>query len=312
MFFDRKSERQDELGILLEIAKIQNRLLEEGSKEPSFDLTKKQEEMTALLRKRGTPIGIYWWNLPWNRVYEALQKEMGTCKSFEKDGWEWEVSFGHRIDQAGCVIYVKEHGRKSGKARVEHDYQTYETSKYTKKEQIQMVEEYNKKIDERELFSAAISKGPVYSPLTNKSYASMSDYLLSTEHYLVRDNNSDNYARSLYTEHHIHNMKIRTTTQHCYRYYAIGELRVNEERKMDTLCPIKFQIIMEHGDVKTKCDSGIQDKDAFLLALNYIAEERLPYVVPKEYFHNKMKDKSSNYTEAMTLAKMVVCIAKML
>lgn len=57
---------------------------------------------------------------------------------------------------------------------------------FSRVERQQMVDDYDKRIDQWELFGLFTTEGPVYSGIHNKIYETMGDYLLSTDHFLMK------------------------------------------------------------------------------------------------------------------------------
>lgn len=312
MFFDRKNQTQDSHSSLMKITKLQYELYIQGIREPSPQLERERTALSLKEKENHVIQSICWWNLSWPQVFDELKNDTTFPKGTDRDGWEWEYTLDCKEKGQNCLILLKEHGRKVGKASIEHEWINFEESKYSRAERQQMVDDYNKRIDQWELFGLLTTEGPVYSGVHNKTYDSMGDYLLSADHLLMRNLCADLYADSLYTMHTVHNMQVRSNTMHCRKAYAVGELHFDRSGFIDMIRPLDFEIVAAQG-YDVKC--GLLDefpRDSLFCCMKYIAEHQLKSRISIEFLKEKMNEKSGTYESAMKMAKMITYMIGML
>lgn len=311
MFFDRKKTEIDYKGLLIQLALEQWELFFHQEGRESVKMKEIKIQLRQNQNRKNAAMGIPWWELPWETVFEQLVIDVMLPENQSSKNWDLEYELLHKEKDGYGSLVVSEHGRIYGYHVLRDEWEYNRDSKYSESEQRQMVSDYNKQINQYEWVMAATTEGPVYSSISDRAYDSMTDYLWSMEHWFIRDHFSDKYARSLYTERETHHLSVESSNTHCRRFFEAGAYHVTEG-VLDLLQPGGYRIIGMDGLQVWDEKEPLKGMDSAVLCAEYLAQLETVQRVPVELFTSDVKKAAVTYKEAIRQAEMFTCLAKKL
>lgn len=315
MFFDRKQPTDDLRVRLIALAGKQGELYRafmrgENIQDDILHLEAMRDEIRNLKQQTGDWYGLAWWNLTWEQLVSKLTWDTSLSKPSTGKDWEWECELQCEEKDGHGLLYLMYHGRKYG-VRVDRDeWNTEKVSKYSVAEQAEMVSKMNKDINRFEFWNAITSKGEVQSALTGQNYSSMASYYMSLEHMVTRKWISDDYARSLYTEHTTHTMAVSSANIHIRHLFEVAMIHVSEEGMLDMIKPGSYHCLTEEQKFASYFKEGLWDKDPIVLSAKFLADYDRVKKIPVTLFCKEIDTNASTLEAAMRQAEIFTCLAE--
>lgn len=271
-----------------------------------------RQELEALKSKlaehrkaRGYMPGIFWWNLPWEQVELYL---MCDLEQIEESGpWrfarKWEM-----LEQGDLYLLVLSEEGHCSNFTGKYSYHYEELSKYSSAEQDQMVRDYNKRLNDYELTQLMFDDRPVRS-VYGTTFASMSDYMVSSDRWMYRDSLESSYRRSLYTEHHTNTVTVTSNSVHYQCLMKVGGLHLRRDGVPDYVSVMDYEMVRTRGSVPGSLEEEYLQKDAAVALAAYLADDDKVKAVPVQLFGKNIIDSIGSYSEAMRQAELYTCLA---
>lgn len=270
------------------------------------ELEQLKAQTVAHRKQQGYTPGTFWWNIPWEQLENYLICDL---QQTQEDGpWRFARKWNLERKDDVYILILDEEGHCSNFTG-EYSYQYEELSKYSASERNQMARDYNRRLDNYELSQIMFDNDrPVRSTYGNV-YASMSDYVMSTDHYLHRDYLDWSYRRSLYTEHHTNTLTVHSNSIHYECVMAVGCFHKRFDGVVDGIQLLDFEVLGSRGQVPPMLEEEYLQKDAAVALAAYIADSAEFSTVPVQLFGKNILDSASSYAEAMRQAEMYTCLA---
>ena len=257
-------------------------------------------------KAQGYMPGTFWWNLPWEQVEMYLACDLQQVE--ETGPWrfvhKWEMA--ERDDL--YLLLLSEEGHCSdftGK----YSYRYEELSKYSAAEQDQMVRDYNKRLNDYELAEVVFDNDRPVRSAYGKTFASMSDYMVSSDHWMYRESLESSYRRSLYTEHHTNAVTVSSNSIHYQCLMNVGGLHLRQDGVPDFMTVMDYEIVAKKGNVPDVVEEEYLQKDAAVALAAYMADDARVKAVPVQLFGKNIIDSVGSYSEAMRQAELYTCLA---
>ncbi len=308
MFFDVVKKRDNMGNLLVELAKEWNELWQRGQKQEAAEMKSLKERIGAAGKENGLPPGIYWWERPWEEIFEALRADTALPDG-EKGVWEWEYELEAKEKDEVHFLFLKEHGRCYGVAVHEDRWDYQKDSAFSEDEQKELTRNYKNRLRQAEFYTAASLEGAVYSSRTDRMYDSAADYFMSAEHWIVRNDMTDRFEKSLYTDHWTHHLSASSANVHAKRVYGVAGYHV-EDGTLDLFRSEEFRLYASEGPSVKPRDSYVSDMDPMVLCAGYLAKDDTVRQVPRELFGKSITKAAATYREAVRQAEIFTCLAK--
>lgn len=327
---------------LIEIAKLQLELLKyryDVTKRLPVELPKKRSglfsfqqvlpsfyvEKAALLKKKqellmqdrirlGFSDGIFWWNLPWERVIPLLLHNLTfpeeECTP-DENGWRKGFSFweqeGRENNQVIC-LGMQEHFQKLVSSRSVKDV---EHSVYTKEEREAMVDAYNNKKNQRAMAHVAFANDiGIHSIDTGWNYNTAFDYYTSGEYISDRLRESEQYSQSLYSVEEQNTLYVSSYSSNRKSIYGICEFHVDSYGRLDYLGAMDFEQFYSSVQNDVLATEFFNAKDAIVIGAFLLSENKNVKSVPMSMF--EVSNDCDNYADIVRLAEIMTCLANKL
>lgn len=331
MFFD--DSRQDDVypQLLLSIARTQRELLDcrflwaerkprpqkkagffsRKSSDPKYDgLLAKLEDLKLRTQRHraemGYGNGVFWWNLPWAQLEDYLIYDL--TQEDEVGNWRFQRTWETQQTERGTLLLLREEGHFSSFS----SYTTYETgivSSYSAAEINDKMRDYNRMMNTYDLMSLALSDDrPVQSWLTGAEYGSEAHYLLSAEHYMVRDHYKTQYARSLYTEKETTTTTVYSNSRHYEAVYAVAEFSVSGGG-VRSMTVHNYGLCAARGEMPEDVRDFYASKDAAVGCAAYLADRGTVSGVPMKLFGGGLETGVVSFQDAVRQAEIYTCLA---
>ena len=332
MFFDDR--QQDELypQLLLSIARTQRELLDcrfhwaerrplprkktglfgRKSADPKYDglLAKLEEQKRRTQQHRaemGYGNGVFWWNLPWAQLEDYLIYDL--AEENEVGNWRfhrtWETE---QTDRGTLLLLLREEGHFSSFST----YTRYETgivSSYSAEEINSKMRDYTRMMNNYDLMTLAFAgDSPVQSWLTGAEYESGAHYLLSAEHYMVRDHLKTQYARTLYTEKETTTTTVYSNSVHYEAVYAVAEFSLSGGG-VRSLTVHNYGLCGARGEMPEDIRELYASKDAAVGCAAYLADRGAVSGVPMKLFGGGLENGVVSFQDAVRQAEIYTCLA---
>lgn len=309
MFFDVIKKKMNMGDLLLELARKRNKLWRQGQKIETEEIFELKRNIEAAGKQNGLPSGIYWWEIPWEKVQEKLSFDTTLPKGTSVGSWEWDYALEHKEKDGVHFLFLMEHGRKYGVQVRQDEWEYKKDSKYSESEQRQMVKDYNSRINQQEFFMALTTEEAVYSSITDTVYDSVADYFLSAEHWMIRDHFSDKYKRSLYRDHWIHHFSVDSANVHCRNVYGVAGYHL-KDGILDFMKSEEYRLLASEGPASGAEEHAISGMDAIVMCGKHLAGSAAVKQVPRELLGKDITKPAATYEEAMRQAELFVCLAQ--
>ena len=270
------------------------------------ELEQLKAETVAHRKKQGYTPGTFWWNLLWEQVELYL---MCDLQQIEEDGpWrfarKWEMA--KKDDLYLLVLFEEGHCSEfTGK----YSYRYEELSRYSSAEQDQMVRDYNKRLNDYELSQVLFDNDRPVRSVYGQTFASMSDYMVSSDHWMYRESLESSYRRSLYTEHHTNAVTVTSHSSHYRCLMSVGGLHMRKDGVPDYMTLMDYEVVHQDGSVPEGLEEEYRQKDAAVALAAYMADHDEFRSVPVQLFGKNIIDTASSYSEAMRQAELYTCLA---
>lgn len=336
MFFDTQGPDDTYRELLIAVAKKQRELLlqnfrwaeraekaapqkkgffrKKNQPNPVYDrLRAELESLKGQLKRhreeQGYARGTFWWSIPWEQVESWLICDLAQPQEIGR----WR--FANELQAAGgdegiYLLLLKEEGHLSNFS-TSYYYEVHEESPYSSSERADMVRDYNRRLTNKAWFDLATSDDrPVHSVLSGQDYASKADYYLSTEYYLTRQDMSDSYARSLYTEVETSGVTAVSHSLHYESYFQIADFHVREDGTLDHMGLRNFELIRSRGNVPDSLAEKYEGRDAAVVCAGFMADSNIVRKVPLALFGRDIEQGAASFEEAMRQAEIYTCLAE--
>lgn len=277
-------------------------------------LKKKQELLMQDRMKHGFSDGIFWWNLPWERVIPLLLQNLTFPEEEcvpDENGWRKGFSFreqeGRDHNKMLCLD-MQEHFQQLVSSRNVKDV---EHSVYTKAEREAMVDAYNSKKNQRAMAHVAFANDiGIHSIDTGWDYHTAFDYYTSGEYISDRLRESEQYSQSLYSIEERNTLYVNSHSTNRRSIYGICEFHVDLFGKLDYLASMDFEefyLSAKSGDFATEFFST---KDAAVIGAFLLSENENVKSVPMSMF--EFDNDYEHYADVVRLAEILTCLANKL
>lgn len=270
------------------------------------ELERLKAAAVAHRRKQGYAPGTFWWNLPWEQVEYYLWCDLVQV---EEDG-PWRFARKWNMIQNGDLhmLVLLEEGHCS-MFTGERSYQYEELSKYSASERDQMARDYNKRLNNYELSQVMFDNDRPVRSVYGNEFATMSDYVMSSDHYMYRDYLDSTYRRSLYTEHHTNTLTVTSQSVHYKCIMRVGGLHLRSDGVPDYVSIMDYEPLGGNSSVPAVIEEEYLQKDAAVALAAYLADNRTFTAIPVQLFGKNINESVGSYSEAMRQAQLYTCLA---
>lgn len=257
-------------------------------------------------KRQGYTPGTFWWNLPWEQVEAYLMYDL--LENTEDGAWRFSRNWEMIHDGELHMLVLLEEGHCSDFSSSRR-YEYEEISKYSSSERDQMVRDYNKRLNNYELSQVMFDNDRPVRSVYGNTFASMSDYVLSGDHYFFRNELESSYRRSLYTEHHTNVVTVSSNSIHYKRAMRVGGFHLRGDGIPDYVSVMDFEPIMTRGDFPESLEEIYLQTDAAVVLAAYLADHSEYAAIPVQLFGKDIFANNANYSEAMRQSELYTCLA---
>ena len=221
-------------------------------------------------RNMGYGSGIFWWNIPWEKLERYLLFDLN--EEADSGSWRFERKWELVPVKDALILMLREEGHCSSFSQ-ESTYETGILSAYSTDEINSRMKSFNGMMNLFDLTDLASSgNAPVHSVLTGADYDSAADYLLSGEHYAVRSYFNEQKARSLYTETETTRVYATSNSRHYRAVFAVGQIQLGRGNTLNRLIVENYRICGCDGEVPDFVEKRYAEKDAAVGCAAFFAD----------------------------------------
>ena len=310
-------DRETYIEKIADIAKLQLELLKaENSNSLSSaerysiidNVSSLRQEVVAYTNQTEKYKGIYWWDFSYYTIKDKLNEILGN-EYYDGYGWRYESELCVKENDNHYVAFFIENGVKSDFTTSGKDYAYDEISKYTKEQQLEMVNNCNKRIDAWESFDAATTDGMVYSKTYDKVYNSASDYYNSFEHQMARQDAADFYASSLYQIKVTITQNVGNNSKRYGGIFNAGSYRCNDEGRLTYINILPAKLVDSFGPLPPSLTDRLPYMSTAVWIASCIAQNDRIKKVPVSLFVNRFTQEEANYDTALQNAIVFTLLA---
>jgi hypothetical protein len=266
-----------------------------------------QSKAMELKKSMGKTCQHDWWNIRWEKLEPYLLYDLAEVEQSGK--WQFKRKW-YSVDSDGVQVLILDEEGHYSSFDIGQDVDIFEKSPYTENERFELMKSYRNNIRSREL--NAIMKYNdclIHSDWTNKTYGSMTDYLTSAEHYIVRDYYESDFRSSLSETHQINTTKVISNSVHYHCIYAVGGYIVLDNHWLDGWGTHSYQVIKSEGTLPPVIVEQRQSKNSLVACAAFLANLPELKIVPLCALGENALNGTEVEKEAIECAEIAACLA---
>lgn len=270
----------------------------------------KLEELKLLAQehreKMGYGYGVFWWNLSWAQLEDYLIYDL--MQENEVGSWRFERKLETQKTNDKTLLLLHEEGHFSNFSS-STSYETGIISSYSEDEINDKMRDYNRMMNKFDCTTLFLyGDQPVKSHLTGIEYESGLDYLISAEHFIVRDHYKTQYARSLYKETETTTITVSSSSKHYEAIFAVADFSLHNGIAQSLLI-YNYALCGARGDMPQEVQELYASKDAAVSCAAFLSDCQDIKSVPLSLFGNDLMDGAVSFQDAVRQAEIYTCLA---